>query len=160
VEGFVVSVDRPDADDVQALLEQHLAFARRHTPLEDVHALDIEALLAEDVTFFSLREDGALLGVAALRRLDDTHVELKSMHTVATARQRGVGRALVDHVVGVARDRGCARVSLETASKEAFGPSRALYAAAGFEPCPPFADYEPGPNRVCMTRRLDEEVDG
>ena len=123
---FIVSVDRPEAADVRALLGQHLSFARRFTRPEDCHALDIDSLLSEDVTLFSLREKGTLLGVGALRQLDDLHVELKSMHTAEAARHRGVGRALVDHLVGVARDRGFARVSLETASMEAFAPSRAL----------------------------------
>ena len=86
------------------------------------------------MTLFSFRRDGELLAVGALKQLDAGHAELKSMHTAAHARGAGIGRAVLAHLIGVARDRGCSRVSLETGSMPAFGPARALYASAGFSP--------------------------
>ena len=38
----------------------------------------------------------------------------------------------------------------------AFAPARALYASAGFTPCPPFAAYRTTANSVCMTLCLDQ----
>lgn len=153
---FLVGNDDPQAADVRALLDKHLTFARGQTPPEDAHALDIPGLLAEDVSFFSIRKDGELLGVGALKQLDEGHAEIKSMHTAAAARGRGVGRAMLDHLVAIARSRGCRRVSLETGSMAAFAPARALYASAGFEPCEPFADYGPRPNSFYMTLQLND----
>jgi putative acetyltransferase len=150
-----ISIDDPRAPDVRELLERHLAFSRSHSPPQDVHALDVDGLLDPAVTFFSFRLDGELLGVAALRRLDGGHVELKSMHTVQAARGRGIARAMLEHLIGVARDRGFHRVSLETGSMAAFAPARTLYASAGFTPCAPFGDYRPSPNSTCMTLALD-----
>jgi putative acetyltransferase len=152
--GFVIEVDDPQRDDVRALLEQHLAFARRVTPPEDVHALDLEGLLDDSITFFSLRDDGKLLGVGAIKQLDEDHVELKSMHTAAEARRRGVGRAMVEHLLAAAAERGARRVSLETGTMDAFAPARSLYAAAGFRPCGPFGDYGESPSSAFMTRFL------
>lgn len=152
---LVIAVDDPRARDVQALLDAHLAFARSVTPPEDVHALDIEGLLDPAITFFSARLDGKLLGVGALKQLDQSHAELKSMHTIEPARGRGVGRAMVDHLLSVAIDRNCQRVSLETGSMDAFVPARSLYAKAGFEPCGPFADYNVSPSSAYMTISLD-----
>lgn len=103
---------------------------------------------------FTLRVDDELLGIGALRQLDPHHAELKSMHTAAAARGRGVGRALVDHIVSEAAARGVRRVSLECGAGEAFAPARALYATAGFEPCGPFGDYASTENNVFMTRLL------
>jgi putative acetyltransferase len=155
VELFVIEVDDPRRDDVHELLEQHLAFARSVTPPEDVHALDLDGLLDPAITFFSLRDgEGELLGVGAIKQLDDGHVELKSMHTAATARRRGVGRAILDHLLAVAAARGARRVSLETGAMEEFAPARALYAGAGFVACEPFGDYEPSRNSTFMTRLL------
>ena len=151
---FVVGSDDPRVDDVRALLGVHLRFANEHSPPEDVHALDLDGLLSNSVSFFSIREDGELLGIGALKRLDDSHAELKSMHTAENARGRGVGRAMVEHLVEVARARGCDRVSLETGSMGAFAPARTLYQSAGFRQCEPFADYRPGPNSICMTLDL------
>lgn len=150
-----ITVDDPRAPDVRGLLERHLALMRATTPPQDVHALDIDGLLDPAVTFFSLRRDGELLGVGALKQLDPHNAELKSMHTAQAARGRGIGRAMLYHLLAVARERGCRRVSLETGSMDAFAPARSLYAAAGFRPCGPFADYRPSPNSTFMTLPLD-----
>lgn len=148
------TAEDPRTDDVRALLATHLAFSQEVTPAEDVHALDIDGLLDPAVTVFAARRAGVLVGVGALRQLGDGHAELKSMHTAQTARGLGVGRAMVDHLLGVARARGCTRVSLETGTMEAFAPARALYTVLGFEPCEPFGTYLPGPGSVCMTIEL------
>ena len=105
--------------------------------------------------FFSFRTDGQLLGVGAIRELDAQHCELKSMHTAKEARGLGVGRAMVDHLIAVARQRGFQRVSIETGTMEAFTPARTLYVSSGFEPCEPFGEYTHSPNSVCMTLWLE-----
>jgi putative acetyltransferase len=146
-----IAPDDPRAGDVRELLARHLSYAGANSPPEDTHALDVDALADPAVTFFSFRVGGELLGVAALKRLDGEHAEIKSMHTAEAARGRGIGRALVDHLVELARARGHRRISLETGSGAAFAPARALYASAGFVPCEPFADYRPSPNSAYMT---------
>jgi putative acetyltransferase len=150
----VISIDDPRAADVRALLERHLAFAEATTPAKDRHALDVDALADPAVSFYSYRIDGRLLGVGALKRLDDAHAEIKSMHTAEEARGRGVGGAMLDHLLRAARTRGFARVSLETGAGPAFAPARALYARAGFVPCRPFAGYPDSPNSAYMTLAL------
>jgi len=150
-----ISIDDPRAEDVRALIERHVAFSRSITDPRDVHALDVDDLVDPAVTFFSFRLNGELLGIGALKQLDGDHAELKSMHTAVTARGRGIGGALVDHLVGVARARGVRRVSLETGSMPGFAPARSLYAQAGFAPCGPFGDYPESPNSTFMTRLLD-----
>ena len=150
----MIEVDDPRRDDVRRLLEQHLVFASGVMPPDDVHALDPDGLLDANITFFGLRVDGELLGIGAIKQLDSDHVELKSMHTAIAARRRGVGRALLDHLVAVAAARGTRRVSLETGAGEAFVPARSLYAAAGFVPCGPFGEYAATPNNAFMTRFL------
>jgi putative acetyltransferase len=150
-----ISIDDPRATDVRELLERHLAFAGSHSPPEDVHALEVDGLLDPAVTLFTFRLQGELLGVGALKQLDGRHAELKSMHTIEEARGRGIGRAMVDHLIGVARDRGFRRVSLETGSMPAFAPARSLYASAGFRRCGPFGDYSPSRNSTFMTLSLN-----
>ncbi len=144
----------PHAADVRALLETHLAFAHATTPPEAVHALEHDALSEPHVTFFTARRDGQLLGVAALRELAPDHAEVKSMHVAAAARGDGVGRALLDHLLEVGRARGYGRLSLETGSGADFAPARSLYATAGFQSCPAFADYPPSEHSYFMTLAL------
>jgi putative acetyltransferase len=150
----MISTDDPRAGDVRELLERHLAYARAHTAPEDVFALEVEALLDPAVTFFSFRAEGELLAVGALRHIDDQHAEIKSMHTAEAARGRGIGRAMLDHLIAVAREAGYRRVSIETGSGPAFAPARRLYAGAGFTPCGPFADYGPSSASAYMTLPL------
>lgn len=150
----MIAPEDPRAPDVRALLERHLAFARSNSPPRDVHALDHDGLADPAVTFYALREKGELLAVGALRRLDDRHCEIKSMHTAQEARGRGLGRVMAEHLLAMARERGFERVSLETGTMEAFAPARALYASLGFVLCAPFGDYPESPNSVCLTRAL------
>jgi putative acetyltransferase len=149
-----IGVDDPNAEDVRELLRRHLEFARANTPPEDIHALEAGQLVDPAVTFYSYRRDGELLAVGALKQIDGRHAELKSMHTAAAARRSGVGRAMVEHLIGAARDHGFSRVSLETGSTQAFAPARSLYAEAGFTPCGPFGDYQPDHGNTFMTLPL------
>ena len=152
----VIAPDDPRADDVSALLAAHHAFANANTPPEHIHALDVSGLLDPAISFFTFRVDGEALAIGALKRLDADHAELKSMHTAAAARGRGIGRAMVEHLVGVARAAGFRRVSLETGTSPAFEPAHALYASAGFVPCEPFAGYSPSPSNTFMTLSLTD----
>jgi putative acetyltransferase len=151
-----VRADDPRAADVRQLLERHLEFAKSTTPPEDVHAMEIEELAEPGVEFFSLRAGGRVLGVGALKRLDDDHAEIKSMHTAEEARGRGVARAMLGHLLETARDGGFKRVSLETGSGDPFTPARTLYESAGFKPCDPFATYGQSPNSAYMTLELSD----
>lgn len=157
---LVIDVDDPRRNDVRELVETHLAFARRVTPPEDVHAVGVDGLLESSVTVFAARLGDELVGIGALRELDPVHGEIKSMHTRIDRRGRGIGRAMVDHLVAVAAARGYRQVSLETGTMDAFAPSRALYEATGFEPCPPFGEHDESPNSICMTQHLDGGAGG
>jgi putative acetyltransferase len=151
---LVIGPDDPRIDDIVELLWRHLAFANEHSPPEDVHALDVDGLVDPAITFCSARRAGELLAVGALKRLDDDHAELKSMHTAVAARRQGVARAMLDHLLDLARRNGYRRISLETGSMAAFAPARTLYADAGFVVCPPFGSYTDSPNSTCMTLAL------
>jgi putative acetyltransferase len=144
----------PGAPDVRAVVARHLAFARSHTPRAYSYAVEPDDLSDPAVSVFCARADGRLVGIGALREVDPSHGELKSMHTVEDARGRGVGRAMVAHLLNQARQRGYRRVSLETGTGDEFAPARALYEAAGFEPCGPFGDYNAGPFNVFMSVEL------
>jgi putative acetyltransferase len=156
IEHVVIDVDDPRAGDVASLLAIHLAFSLATTPPEYSFALDVDQLVEPTVTFFSARDATSreLLGVAALKRLDGTHAELKSMHTREAERGRGVGRAMVEHVLAFAREAGYRRISLETGSTDHFLAARTLYERVGFRPCEPFADYAASPFNTFMTIEL------
>jgi putative acetyltransferase len=146
-----IAVDDPRRADIQDLLRTHLDFATGVTPPGLVFALDTDGLLDASVTFFSARRGGDLVGIAALKEVDRRHGELKSMHTAAPVRGQGIGRAMVEHVLDVARVRGYERVSLETGAYDAFAAARAFYARLGIAECGAFGDYEDLPTSSLMT---------
>lgn len=140
--------------DVADLLNRHLEMMQAQTPQESCHVMTANDLFAAGAFVYALRNEGDILGIAALKPLVPEHGELKSMHTKSEARGQGVGTALVQHVLKEARTLGMARLSLETGSDAVFAPARRLYARHGFDLCPPFADYVEDPLSVFMTRTL------
>ena len=89
--------------EVLALLREHLASMHALGPPESVHALDVSGLKSPDVTFWTVWEDGVLLGCGALKELDPAHGEVKSMRTPAELRRRGAGRAVLTHILAEAK---------------------------------------------------------
>jgi putative acetyltransferase len=149
-----IKVDDLTGAEVHELLREHLRNMHLHSPPESVHALDLEGLRRPGITFWAVREAGELLGCGALKELDPTHAEIKSMRTASKHLRRGVARALLRHILEEARRRGYKRLSLETGSAEAFDPARRLYEAFGFEYCGPFEGYTEDPFSVFMTLEL------
>jgi putative acetyltransferase len=139
---------------IHALLNEHLQNMYALSPPESVHALDLEELRRPDITFWSVWDGETLLGCGALKQLDATHGEIKSMRTPAALRRRGAGRAILEHIIDVARARGYRRLSLETGSLPAFVPAQRLYASYGFVFCGPFGDYVEDAHSVFMTVHL------
>jgi putative acetyltransferase len=136
------------------LLRIHVASARAQTAPGSAHALDLAGLQSPDIRFWTIWDGNMLVGFGALKRLAPDHGEVKSMHTVESLRGRGVGTAMLRHIIAAARGSGFVRLSLETGSWAYFQPAQALYRKHGFVECPPFADYGPDPNSVFMTLEL------
>lgn len=150
-----IGIDDLRGGDIVALLQAHLDEMFLHSPPESVHALDLEKLRRPEITFWTVRDGGgALMGCGALKALDETHGEIKSMRTAAEHQRKGVAATLMRHILQVARERGYRRLSLETGSPDAFQPARAMYERFGFEECGPFADYVEDPYSVFMTIEL------
>jgi putative acetyltransferase len=143
-----------DRDDVRALLAQHFAEMRAGSPPEACHVLPIDDLKVPEIRFFTVREDGFLLGCGALKRLETGHGEIKSMRTADAALGRGVGKALLDHIVATARSERMTRLSLETGSTEQFAAANRLYERDGFERCGPFGGYRDTPFTLFLTRKI------
>ncbi|MEL6505856.1 MAG: GNAT family N-acetyltransferase [Pseudomonadota bacterium] len=151
---LIIQPDALQGSEIAALLETHLDLMRSVSPPESVHALDLDALRADHITFWSARLEGDLVGCVALSELNPTHGEIKSMHTRQVRRGTGIGQALYDTLEKEARSRSYERLSLETGSTDDFLPARRLYARNGFEECGPFADYELDPFSTFMTKVL------
>jgi putative acetyltransferase len=151
---YRITEDDLTGPEIAALLRLHLDEMHQWSPPESVHAMPIERLRQPDVTFFSAWEGEHLSACGAIKQLSPNHGELKSMRAHPDYRGQGAGKAILLHLLGEARTRGYARVSLETGRPEPFLPARRLYESHGFAECPPFADYTEDAFSICMTRTI------
>lgn len=137
--------------EIAALLAAHLDGMAQHSPPESVHALDLQALRAPDISFWTAWENGELLGCGALKELDTVHGEIKSMRTANEHLGKGVASTILSHLIDEAVRRAYLRVSLETGSGPAFEAAHSLYKRYGFVYCGPFGDYRDDPFSRFMT---------
>ncbi len=149
-----IRLDDLSGESIKNLLETHLKNAALHSPAEAIFALDIEALKAPEVSFWSVWQNDEILACGALKLLDKAHGEIKSMHTLEPARGKGVGNQLLSHILKQAKLKKLTRVSLETGTAEAYFPAHRLYKRHGFKECTPFADYQESIHSLYMTRNL------
>ncbi|WP_051471698.1 GNAT family N-acetyltransferase [Patulibacter minatonensis] len=92
---------------------------------------------ADDHDLVVADRDGTVVGVVQLSFLpefarDGERAQLETMHVASSEQRRGVGRALIEHAIRRARERGCGLVQLTSGT---FRPdAHRFYAAMGFEP--------------------------
>lgn len=133
--------DDPCSPAAAALIAEHLAFAQADGDAAFRFALGAAKLRAPDTAFFTAWDGDALVGMGAVKRLDDDHAELKSMRTADAHRRKGVAAAVLAALIAHARTQGIARLSLEAGTGDRFAPAHALYRRFGFVDCGAFADY-------------------
>jgi putative acetyltransferase len=129
------------AAPVRALLALHLSDVRAKSPPGLSFALDLSGLTDPSMTVWSAWDGEALAGIGALKDLGGGAGEVKSMRTHPGHLRRGVGAALLEHIIGAARARGMRRLSLETGTGPAFAAALGLYMKRGFKEGAVFADY-------------------
>lgn len=151
-----IEIDDITRPEVLALLEEHLRNMYELTPPEYVFAFDASKLRAPGVVFWTAWQEEALLGCAALKELSPTQGEVNSMRTPASRRRHGAGRALLNHILHVSRERGYQELFLETGCQPAFEPAHALYRSVGFRECGSFGSYIENGNSVLMSLQLGE----
>ena len=139
-----------------ALLHEHLSSMAPTAPAESRHALDLNGLRGGDVTVWSIWDGQALAGIGALKHMNQSHAEIKSMRTAASHLRQGVASRVLQHLILEAIARRYSRLSLETGSMAFFDPARRLYTSFGFVQCAPFGHYKADPNSVFMTTQLSE----
>ncbi|GAB5381814.1 MAG: GNAT family N-acetyltransferase [Aliiglaciecola sp.] len=147
-------LEQPVSQAVKEILQAHHQEMFKHSPPESVHALDQSQFHAENIRFYSAWQGARLAGCGALKSLDTSHVEIKSMRTAPAFLRQGVAAKILSHLLEQAKKEGYSQISLETGTMDFFKPARLLYKRFGFAECPPFADYFDDPHSVCMTKML------
>ena len=149
-----IKLDDLSGEDITKLIKEHRQSMFEHSPAESVHALDIEELRKENITFWSVWEGGELVGCGALKELTAKHGEIKCMRTSPLHLRKGVGGKMLAYIEEEGKRRGYEKLSLETGSAAAFEPAVRLYCKFGFCFCPPFADYLADPHSLFLSKPL------
>jgi putative acetyltransferase len=139
---LAIREDDLSGEATRELVRLHLQGMHASSPPGSVFALDRAGLTSPDVTLWTAWLGEDIAGMGALRDLCDGTGEVKSMRTHPRFLRRGVARALLEHIIGVARERRMIRLSLETGSGPAFEPALVLYRRRGFVARGPFAQYQ------------------
>jgi len=153
---WVIAPGDFEDDRVKALLTRHLEGMHASSPPGHVFALDWSGLQQPEISFYALWEGDELLAIGALKALGSRAGEIKSMRTADAHLRRGVGAAILDHIIEEARSRDYTRLSLETGSGPAFEPALALYRTRGFVDGGAFGGYEKSPFCQFLHLQLDQ----
>jgi len=140
--GLVIRNDDLSSLQTRDLLAIHLSGMHANSPPGQVFALDLSGLQVPEVTVWSAWDGDAIAGIGALKALGDGSGEIKSMRTHPNHLRKGVGAAILEHIIDEASRRGWRRLSLETGRGPAFEPALALYRERGFANGGAFSDYE------------------
>ena len=87
-----------DNPEVSKLLVKHFIELRSVSPKSSTHVLDIEGLRDPSITFWSLWEQNQLMGCGALKFLNKSHGEFKSIRVADKFRKKGHGIKIIKHL--------------------------------------------------------------
>ena len=149
-----IQINDLSAPEVQALIAEHLSGMHSNSPPGQVNALALDSLRHPDVTFWAAWCGKNLCGCGALKELDSSSGEVKSMRTRAVFLRKGVGQAVLNEILGTAHKRRYRRLYLETGTGAAFAAAHALYLRNGFQWSGPFGSYAATDFNVFMEKAL------
>jgi|TARA_B100001093_G_scaffold511820_1_gene580556 putative acetyltransferase len=144
-----------DHPEVNELLTKHFIELRSVSPEDSCHVLDIAGLKDPSIKFWSLWENNKLMGVGAIKLLDNEHGEFKSIRVNDRFRNKNYGLKVIDHLVDEAKKLKIIRLSLETGAGEFFVPAQKLFNKCGFKECDPFSNYKKNVNSIYLTKLIN-----
>ena len=143
-----------DNKEVHELLSRHFIELRSVSPEGSTHVLDIDGLKSPSIKFWSFWDNKKLIGCGALKLIDKTHGEFKSIRISNKYQKTGYGKKLLNELFKEAKKLNISKISVETGSGEFFLPARKLFLSSGFNPCKPFAHYTEDPNSKYYNKYL------
>ena len=146
-----------DHPEVHELLTKHFIELRSASPQGSAHVLDIPGLKVSSIKFWSLWETEKLLGCGALKFLDESHGEFKSIRVHDNFRNKGNGIKVIRYLIEEAKKLKIKRLSIETGSGKFFLPARKLFQKCNFKPCKPFAHYKEDKNSIFLTKHINND---
>ena len=138
---ITINPDDLTSDATRSLISYHLVAMRESSPPGQAFALDLSGWREPGLALWSAWDGDDILGIGGLKALTEKSGELKSMRTAPAHLRKGVGQAILEHLISEARRRDYQRLSLETGSGAVFEPAIALYRKRGFTTGDAFSNY-------------------
>ena len=139
---ITVAIESPPQDEVRELVRQLNEHLTPLSPLEFQLKMTVEQMAGADTTLFVARDAaGRAVGIGCLKVAADGTGEVKRMYTLPAVRGQRVGSALLEAIVGLARNKGLGVVMLETGTGPGMAEAHRLYTRYGFTPRGPFLEY-------------------
>jgi GNAT superfamily N-acetyltransferase len=147
-----ITPERPDTADARALILELEAHLEPLYPSESRHGYAVEKLIAQNVAFFVIRQDGEPAGCGGVQLFGTEYGELKRMYVRPRFRGLGLAKALLAHLADHTKTQGVGVLRLETGihQREAIG----LYKREGFRSIPPFGEYQDDPLSRFYEKRI------
>lgn len=137
-----IAVETPLQDDVRAMVAELNAYLIPLTPREFQFQLTVEQMAEPSVTLLVARdENGAPVGMGALKEHGDGVGEIKRMYTYPNVRGARVGARILQSLEALARERAIGRLVLETGEAAGFEPAWRVYERSGYTVCGAVLDY-------------------
>lgn len=134
------AVEDPHQADVRLLIEELDAEMAALSIGGDCDLSSAEDLSADYVQFLVARYHGHPIACGALVVKDIDWGEIKRMYVRPVVRRKGLSRAILDHLLDLAKRRDLRKVRLETNTQQT--AAVALYRHAGFAPCDAYEDHQ------------------
>jgi len=138
-----ITLERPDTPEARGLIAELEALLEPLYPRTSRHGLSVDQLLAEEVVFFVIRQDGIAAGCGGVKLVGGEYGEVKRMFIRPQYRGLGLAKLMLDHLTAYARGQGLPLLRLETGIHQ--HAAIALYEQAGFQAIPPFGAYRADP---------------
>jgi putative acetyltransferase len=137
-----IAVETPLQDDVREMVAELNAHLMPLSPREYQFQMTVEQMAEPHTTVFVARNrEGRAVGMGSLKVHGADLGEVKRFWTRPAVRGTGVGRQLLERVIGLAEEKGMARLALETGGTPPFAGTWRFYEAGGFSRCGAFLDY-------------------
>ena len=143
-----IAIERVEAPtpEAAALITELDAVLGAVYPPHQRHGLSLAQVFEPHVHLFVARLGTSAVGCGAVALFAD-YAEVKRMYTRPTARERGVGRAILARLESAARKAGRPLLRLETGTLQQ--AAIRLYEGCGFRRCDPFGPYaDMSPHRI------------
>ena len=149
----MITAERPDILDARVLIAELEAELAPLYPIESRHGLSVERLLAEDVAFFLIRENGAPAGCGGVKLMGTEYAEVKRMYERPQFRGLGLAKLMLDQLTDYAQSHGVRLLRLETGIHQQ--AAIRLYERVGFQRIPPFGEYKEDPLSRFYEKRIE-----